>query len=63
MKAEMVEDMYSICRAIHNPGRYEPYKQLTGRDEPVIRFLEDNGEIFHFLEIPMRWWMHMWNGI
>lgn len=38
------------CRAIHNPGRYEPYKQLTGRDEPVIRFLEDNGEIFHFLE-------------
>lgn len=38
------------CRAVHNPGRYEPYKQLTGRDEPVIRFLEDNGEIFHFLE-------------
>ena len=38
------------CRAIHNPGRYEPYKLLTGLDEPVIRFLEDDGEIFTFLE-------------
>ena len=38
------------CRSIHNPGRYEPYKKLTGRDEPVIRFLEDDGEIFSFLE-------------
>lgn len=38
------------CRSIHNPGRYEPYKKLTGRDEPVIKFLEDDGEIFGFLE-------------
>jgi aminoglycoside/choline kinase family phosphotransferase len=38
------------CRSIHNPGRYEPYKKLTGRDEPVIRFLEDDGEVFDFLE-------------
>lgn len=38
------------CRSIHNPGRYEPYKKLTGRDEPVIRFLEDDGEITGFLE-------------
>ena len=38
------------CRSIHNPGRYEPYKKLTGRDEPVIRFLEDDGEVFQFLE-------------
>ena len=38
------------CRSIHNPGRYEPYKKLTGRDEPVIRFLEDDGEIVNFLE-------------
>ncbi len=37
------------CRAIHNPGRYEPYKQLTGRDAPVKEFLERNGEIFEFL--------------
>ncbi len=38
------------CRSIHNPGRYEPYKKLTGRDEPVIRFLEDDGEIVGFLD-------------
>ena len=38
------------CRSIHNPGRYEPYKKLTGRDEPVIRFLEDDGEIMAFLD-------------
>ena len=38
------------CRSIHNPGRYEPYKNLTGRDEPVIAFLEEDGEVFRFLE-------------
>lgn len=38
------------CRSIHNPGRYEPYKKLTGRDEAVIRFLEDDGEILTFLD-------------
>ena len=38
------------CRGIHNPGRYEPYKQLTGRDEPVVRFLEEDGEILTFME-------------
>lgn len=38
------------CRSTHNPGRYELYKQLTGLDEPVIRFLEDDGEILPFLE-------------
>ena len=38
------------CRSTHNPGRYEPYKQLTGLDEPVIRFLEDDGEILTFLQ-------------
>jgi len=38
------------CRSTHNPGRYEPYKQLTGLDEPVIRFLEDDGEILDFLQ-------------
>ena len=38
------------CRSTHNPGRYEPYKQITGLDEKVIRFLEDDGEITTFLD-------------
>lgn len=38
------------CRAIHNPGKYEAYKCLTGLDEPVIRFLEEDGEVLRFME-------------
>lgn len=38
------------CRAPHNPGRYARYRHLTGRDEAVIRFLEDDGEIQPYLE-------------
>lgn len=38
------------CRAINNPGKYERYNHFTGLDEPVIRFLEEDGEITHFLE-------------
>ncbi len=38
------------CRSIHNPGRYEPYKKLTGRDREVIDFLEDDGEITGYLD-------------
>ncbi len=37
------------CRSIHNPGRYDEYKQLTGLDLPVIEFLEKDGEITDFL--------------
>ena len=37
------------CRAIHNPGRYDEYKQLTGMDEPVKRFLEEHSEMEEFL--------------
>ena len=37
------------CRAIHNPGRYEQYKRLTGRDKAVRDFLEDDGEVLVFL--------------
>lgn len=38
------------CRATHNPGKYEQYKQLTGLDQPVIDFLEQDGEIITFLQ-------------
>ncbi len=38
------------CRSTNNPGRYAEYRQLTGLDEPVIRFLEEDGEILTFLE-------------
>ena len=32
------------CRGMHNPGRYEEYKKITGLDEPVIKFLQEKGE-------------------
>ena len=38
------------CRGVHNPGKYDQYKPLCGLDEPVIKFLEEDGEIFPFLE-------------
>ena len=37
------------CRAIHNPGRYDEYKQLTGMDEPVITFLDKEEAMQDFL--------------
>ena len=38
------------CRSTHNPGRYQEYKQLTGLDQPVIDFLEQDGELLDFLK-------------
>lgn len=38
------------CRAVNNPGKYERNRFLTGLDEPIIKFLEDDGEIFPFLD-------------
>lgn len=36
------------CRGMHNPGRYDEYKPLTGLDAPVREFLEDRGEVQKF---------------
>lgn len=38
------------CRAVNNPGKYERYQSVTGLDESVIQFLEEDGEILTFLE-------------
>ena len=38
------------CRSINNPGKYEHYRQFTGLDQEVIKFLEDDGEILTFLD-------------
>ena len=38
------------CRGLHNPGRYDRYKQLTGLDQDVIDFLEENEEVPEFLD-------------
>lgn len=37
------------CRSVNNPGKYEHYRQFTGLDQEVIKFLEDDGEIITFL--------------
>lgn len=38
------------CRAINNPGKFERYNNVTGLDDSVIKFLEDDGEIIEFLD-------------
>ena len=38
------------CRSTHNPGKYDEYNHLTGLDQPVIEFLEQDGEILTFLD-------------
>ncbi|MEO6135099.1 MAG: RNase adapter RapZ [Ginsengibacter sp.] len=37
------------CRGLLNPGRFEEYKTLTGRDKPVIDFLEQQTKMPEFL--------------
>ena len=38
------------CRSINNPGKFEYYRQFNGNDKEVIKFLEDDGEVFSFLD-------------
>jgi aminoglycoside/choline kinase family phosphotransferase len=38
------------CRAIHNPGKYDQYVNLTGRDTPVIEFLDKEQEMTNFIQ-------------
>ena len=38
------------CRAMHNPGKYDQYKKITGADAPVIEFLESQGEVQRYLD-------------
>ncbi len=37
------------CRGIHNPGRYDAYKHLTGNDELVKQFLERETKMPDFM--------------
>jgi aminoglycoside/choline kinase family phosphotransferase len=37
------------CRGILNPGRFDEYKSITGRDKPVIDFLEQRTKMPEFL--------------
>ena len=37
------------CRGLLNPGRFEEFKQVTGRDKPVIDFLEQRTKMPEFL--------------
>ena len=38
------------CRGMHNPGKYDEYKKITGADAPVIEFLEKQGEVQLYLD-------------
>ena len=36
------------ARSLPNPGREDQYKQLTGKDEPVIDYLNQHGEVHQY---------------
>ena len=37
------------CRVITNPGKLEQYRSMTGKDKPVIDFLEQHEDVHEFL--------------
>ena len=37
------------CRVISNPGKIEAYKCLTGKEKPVIEYLDQQGDVNEFL--------------
>ena len=40
----MAAALFSMAEALPNPGREERFKTLTGKDDPVIDYLESAGE-------------------
>ena len=38
------------CRALPNPGRYPQYQCYTGKDQPVIEFLQKESEVEEFIQ-------------
>ncbi len=38
------------CRALENPGKFEHYRHFNGLDAEVIKFMEDEGGVFRFLD-------------
>jgi aminoglycoside/choline kinase family phosphotransferase len=36
------------CRALSNPGRYDEFKELTGKNIPVMEYLEGQSEVADF---------------
>ena len=38
------------CRTIHNPGRYDRYKHLTGKDAAVVEFFQQETDVESYLQ-------------
>ena len=49
MRAEMAADPCSMAARMPNPGREEQFKALTGKDAPVIDYLNRQEGVHRFL--------------